>query len=154
MGFGSAIGPVRGARAGAAACVGAAAGIAWEAGFISNFLIAPTGAGLDLAGSYTAFQFWPKVGIAVSLLLWSGAALFTGWYFSGSSGPAPVRVLAAFGLPAVLSLGPAVAVSSAVSHLVPGADIFAYQDWPALPLIVAGAAVLAAAPVAALLRRR
>lgn len=134
--------------------VWAAVCIAWIVGVISNFLVAPTNTRMNLADSYSAFQTGSNVGNVVALLLWSGASFWTGLYFSWSQGPVTARVLAAFGMTAVLSLYPASVVSAAVGHVVPIEDDFVYQDWLARPLLAVGVAALAAAAVILIVHAR
>lgn len=122
-----------------------AAGAPWLVGFVSIFLVAPTNAGMGTWSAYASFQPGSNFGNVLALALWSCAALSSGWLCSRWSARTSVRVLCAYGVPAVLSLYPAAAVSNAVSHVMAIEDTFTYRDGLAGPLVVSGLGALAAA---------
>lgn len=123
----------------------------WVIGFISNYLIAPTNTGLDVVSSYASFQSGSHVGNLIALTLWTAASLWAGWRSARSEGLIEVRLLTSFGVTATSSLYPSLVISHAVGHVVPIEDGFQYDDWLAVPLIVAGVVSLFAAGVLAVI---
>ena len=129
-------------------------GVPWLIGFVSIFLIAPTNTGVGTWASYALFQTGSNFGNILALVLWSGAALTSGWLCLRSSARISVRALCLYGVTAVLSLYPAAVVSNAVSHVVAIEDTVVYRDGVAGPLTFSGLVALAAALGLAILTRR
>ena len=133
--------------------VWAAAGVSWLIGFVSVFLIAPTNSGLGIVDSYARFQVGSNFGNVLALVFWSCMALLPGWLLSRRAGPAWIQAFLAYGVPAVISLFPAVVVSNAVAHVVAVDDAFIYRDWLAGPLVISGLVAITIAIVGSLWSR-
>jgi hypothetical protein len=127
------------------------AGVAWLSGLVSNFLIAPTNAGLGLGDSYASFQTGSNFGNVLALVFWSYAALVSAQLASRWSRPTWVRALVAYGVPAVISFYPSAVVSNAVAHVVAVEDAFVYQEWLAQPLMMSGLVALVSALIGGVL---
>jgi hypothetical protein len=130
-----------------------AAAVAWLLGFVSNFLIAPTNTGMGVMDSYASFHIGSNFGNAMALVIWSCAALLSVWLASRWSETTWVRVLVAYGVPAVVSLYPSAVISNAVAHVVAVKDSLFYHDWLAWPLMLSGLMALVVALLGGVLQR-
>ncbi|MFJ6416379.1 hypothetical protein [Paeniglutamicibacter sp. NPDC091659] len=137
----SAVLPVRSRTHTVALGVGAAT---WLAGFVSVYLVAPLGAGLDLWQSYAAFPGGSNVGNALALVIyaaWGAGVLFV---VRGSILGAPTSVLAAHGLIGVGIFYPAAVMGFGIAHVVGYEDDESSSGGMAMGLVVSGGYALLA----------
>lgn len=131
--------PVRSRTHAAALGVGAAT---WLAGFVSVYLVAPLGTGLDLRQSYAAFPGGSNVGNALALAIyavWGVGVLFV---VRGSILSAPTSVLAAHGLIGVGIFYPAAVMGFGIAHVVGYEDDESSSGGMAMGLVVSGGIAL------------
>ncbi len=133
----------------------AAAALPLVLGTYAVFVVSAQYAGLGLVGSYRAFQGGSNVGNVVSFVVWWGLSALTCLVLVHlvrrreplNFAKAAALVLAAYGVPAVLSLLPDTAMGFAVSHVRAFTDETVLHSGIATFLVVSGAASLAAAAV-------
>ena len=111
------------------------------------------GSSRGVIDSYALFQDGSNFGNVLALVFWSFTALLASWLLSRRPGPAWFHAFMAYGVPAVISLFPAVVVSNAVAHVVAVDDAFVYRDWLAGPLVISGLVAITIAIVGSLWAR-
>ncbi|GAA1496187.1 hypothetical protein [Paeniglutamicibacter kerguelensis] len=135
----SAVLPARSRTHTVALGVGAAT---WLAGFVSVYLVAPVGTGLNVWQSYAAFQAGSNAGNALALAIyavWGAGVLFV---VRGSRLSAVTSVLGAHGLIGIGVFYPAAVMGFGIAHVVGYEDDVPSHGGMAMGLVVSGGIAL------------